>query len=195
MKALALFSNKAAANRSQKNARSTGGAQNLGAENLGAQDLGAQDLGVKAADMSAQLSALRAIVDDLDYGIVVLDQERRVQFINRAFRRFWRVPDELAESKPTFIKLMYHGRGIEAYAVSHDRLGDYVAKQLALIRTGEERPLNIELRNGAAQWRPALDLRQRQRTRASGRCARAARLRRWHDRPEQSAAFSCARRE
>jgi len=148
MKALALFSNKAAANRSQKNARSTGGAQNLGAENLGAQDLGAQDLGVKAADMSAQLSALRAIVDDLDYGIVVLDQERRVRFINRAFRRFWRVPDELAESEPTFIKLMYHGRGIEAYAVSHDRLGDYVAKQLALIRTGEERPLNIELRNG-----------------------------------------------
>ena len=98
--------------------------------------------------MAAQVVALRAIVDDLNYGIVVLDPERRVQFINRAFRRFWRVPDELAESRQSFVRLMYHGRGVAAYAVSHDRLGDYVAKQMDLIRTGEDRPLNIELANG-----------------------------------------------
>jgi diguanylate cyclase (GGDEF)-like protein len=113
-----------------------------------AENAGAEELDTITADPSPPLAALRAIVDDLDYGIVVLDQERRVQFINRAFRRFWQIPDELAESKPTFIKLMYHARGVSPYAVSHDRLGDYVAKQLASIRTGEERPLNIQLRNG-----------------------------------------------
>ncbi len=98
--------------------------------------------------MAAQAGALRAIVDDLDYGIVVLDQEHRVQFINRAFSRFWRVADELADSRQSFVRLMYHGRGAAAYAVSHDRLGDYVAKQMDLIRTGDDQPLNIELRNG-----------------------------------------------
>lgn len=98
--------------------------------------------------MAAQVVALRAIVDDLNYGIVVLDRERRIQFINRAFRRFWRVPDELAESRLSFVRLMYHGRGAAAYAVSHDRLGDYVARQMDLIRTGEDRPLNIALCNG-----------------------------------------------
>jgi diguanylate cyclase (GGDEF)-like protein len=97
---------------------------------------------------ATQLAALRAIVDDLNYGVVVLDQERRVQFINRAFRRFWRVPDELADRLQTFVKLMYHGRGANAYAVSADKLGEYVAKQLDLIRTGEERPLTIRLRTG-----------------------------------------------
>jgi diguanylate cyclase (GGDEF)-like protein len=109
---------------------------------------GGQDLSPETAAMAAQVVALRAIVDDLDYGIVVLDQERRVQFINRAFRRFWRVPDELAESRQSFVRLMYHGRGAAAYAVAHDRLGDYVARQMDLIRTGEEQPLNIELANG-----------------------------------------------
>jgi PAS domain-containing protein len=44
------------------------------------------------ADMAAQLAALRAIIEDLSVGIVLLDQNRRVQFINRAFRRFWQVP-------------------------------------------------------------------------------------------------------
>jgi diguanylate cyclase (GGDEF)-like protein len=101
-----------------------------------------------AADTAAELSALRAIVDDLQYGVVVLDKDRRAQFVNRAFRRFWRVPDELADSRQTFVKLMYHGRGIKAYAVSADKLGDYIAKQLELIRAGDDRPLSIRLTNG-----------------------------------------------
>jgi diguanylate cyclase (GGDEF)-like protein len=101
-----------------------------------------------AADTAAELSALRTIVDDLQYGVVVLDKDRRAQFVNRAFRRFWRVPDELADSRQTFVKLMYHGRGIKAYAVSADKLGDYIAKQLELIRAGDDRPLSIRLTNG-----------------------------------------------
>jgi diguanylate cyclase (GGDEF)-like protein len=102
----------------------------------------------KSAEMAAQLLALGEIVDGLDYGIVVLDQERHVQFVNRAFRRFWRVPDAVADRRQSFVKLMYHGRGATAYAVSQERLGDYVARQLDLIRTGDERPLNIRLRLG-----------------------------------------------
>jgi len=110
-----------------------------------------QERRVELSDAAAtQLVALRAIADDLNYGIVVLDRERRVQFINRAFSRFWRVPDQQAGGGQTFLKLMYHGRGATAYAVFADRLGDYVAKQLDLIRTGEERPLTIRLSNGEA---------------------------------------------
>jgi diguanylate cyclase (GGDEF)-like protein len=101
-----------------------------------------------AVDIACELAALRAVVDDLDYGVVVLDDARRVQFVNRAFRRFWRVPDELADGRQTFVKLMYHGRGIESYAVSADKLGDCVEKQLELIRTGEPRPFDIRLANG-----------------------------------------------
>jgi diguanylate cyclase (GGDEF)-like protein len=108
-----------------------------------------RDLRAQIANMAAQLAAMRAIVDDLNVGIVMLDRERRVKFINRAFRRFWRVPDDMVKSDLTFIRLMYHGRGIKAYAVSHDRLGDYVAKQMDLIRTGEEGPLQIRFANGA----------------------------------------------
>ena len=64
-----------------------------------------------------QPAALRATVDELDPGIVVLDRARRVQFVNRAFRDFWHVPDAGADSRPCFVKLMYHGRGTKAYAV------------------------------------------------------------------------------
>jgi len=103
----------------------------------------------RTAEMAAQIAALRAIIDDLNIGIVVLDQGHQVQFINRAFRRFWRVPDDVAESELSFVRLMYHGRGTRAYGVSPDRVGEYVAKQLELIRSGEERPLQIRFANGA----------------------------------------------
>jgi diguanylate cyclase (GGDEF)-like protein len=107
-----------------------------------------RDVRARIETMTAQLIALRAILDDLDYGIVVLDHDQRAQFVNRAFRRLWRVSDDLAESRPTFVRLMYHGRGTSAYAVSHHQLGDYVAGQLRLIRSGEVRSLNIRLVNG-----------------------------------------------
>jgi diguanylate cyclase (GGDEF)-like protein len=110
-----------------------------------------QDSRAKSLDTDAvQLAAMRAVVDDLNYGVVVLDRERRVQFTNRAFRRFWRVPNRPTDGDRTFLKLMYHGRGMTTYAVSPSKLGDYVAKQLDLIRTGEERPLTIRLSSGEA---------------------------------------------
>lgn len=107
------------------------------------------DAGSAGTDEAAELTALRAIVDDLDHGIVVLDAERRVAFVNRAFRTFWNVPAAVSAARPTFVKLMYHGRGSSAYAVPQHRLGDYIAKQLEAIRSGDGAPVNIRLTSGA----------------------------------------------
>ena len=35
----------------------------------------------------------------LNVGIVVLDKDGRVKFINRAFRCFWRVPDKMVTER------------------------------------------------------------------------------------------------
>jgi diguanylate cyclase (GGDEF)-like protein len=103
---------------------------------------------VSPAEAAAQLMALRSIVDDLSVGIVLLDQEQRVQFVNRAFRQFWRLSDAVAENKLTFSALLYEGRGANASTASYYLLGDYIAKQVDLIRSREERPLHIRLSNG-----------------------------------------------
>jgi diguanylate cyclase (GGDEF)-like protein len=107
-----------------------------------------QRAGAEIEHTAAQLLALRATLDDLDYGVVVLDRERRARFVNRAFRRIWRVADEFADNSPGFLKLMYHGCGADDYAVAHERLGAYVEEQMALIRTGEDRALDIRLADG-----------------------------------------------
>jgi diguanylate cyclase (GGDEF)-like protein len=98
--------------------------------------------------LATERADLRAILDDLNVGIVLLDQDCEVLFVNRAFRRFWRISDALAESRRSFVKLMYYGRGLTASSMSHYRLSEYLARQMKLIQAGGERPLHIRLTNG-----------------------------------------------
>ena len=104
---------------------------------------------IEPAAGDAECAALRAIINELNVGIVLLDEDDRVVFVNRAFRVFWRISDSVAESRMPFVKLMYQGRGMTASTVSHYLLSKYLARQMKLIQTGEEQPLHIRLANGA----------------------------------------------
>ena len=95
-----------------------------------------------------ELAALHAALDQVAFGIVLLDREQRTEYINRAFRRIWRLPDHLAEARLPFVKLMDHEADSRAYLVAPRQLADYVAEQMALIRTGGEQPLDLRLANG-----------------------------------------------
>ena len=99
---------------------------------------------------TAEVSTLRAALNQVDYGVALLDTELRAQFINRAFRRMFRLSDAKAESKPPFVALMYHGRDMRAYAVPDSRLDSYVAERIALVRAGNREPIDIKLANGEA---------------------------------------------
>jgi diguanylate cyclase (GGDEF)-like protein len=94
------------------------------------------------------LRRLHASLDKVEDGIVLLDAELRAQFINRAFRRMWRLPDDKADSKPAFVALMYHGRATRAYAVPDSELNAYVAERTAKVRAGDETPMDLRLLNG-----------------------------------------------
>ena len=80
-----------------------------------------------------ELVMLRAALDLVPVGIILLDAEMRAQFINRAFRRMWRLPNEKAECHPPFVALLYHGRDTRAYAVRSDDIDRYVAERVAVI--------------------------------------------------------------
>lgn len=107
-------------------------------------------LGTFAAERRGHATAVRlsAALDQVDIGIVLLDAETRAEFINRAFRDYFAVPDEIADGKPPFIALMYHGRDTGAFELPEDELGTFIAQRMKMVRTGDARPINIALRNG-----------------------------------------------
>ena len=70
----------------------------------------------------ATATRLASALDQVDIGIVLLDADTRAEFINRAFRDYFALSDEQADSQPPFIALMYHGRDTGAYELPEDEL-------------------------------------------------------------------------
>jgi diguanylate cyclase (GGDEF)-like protein len=95
-----------------------------------------------------QMLALRAALDEIAIGVVLLDHDLRSQFINRAFRRMWALPDVVADRNPPFITLMYHGRDTNAYQIPADQLDAYVAERLQRVRDGVTTPIDLRRTNG-----------------------------------------------
>lgn len=98
--------------------------------------------------MRGHLLALRAALDEVRFGVVLLDHEMRAQFINRAFRKMWRLPDHKADSKPPFVALMYHGRDTRAYEVPAAEIDAYVAERVEHVKRGDPMPRDVRLANG-----------------------------------------------
>jgi PAS domain-containing protein len=91
---------------------------------------------------------LSSALDQVDFGIVLLDSDTRAEFINRAFRDYFALPDEKADSKPPFIALMYHGRDTGAYEMPKDELSAFIAQRTEMMRAGDSTPINIKLKDG-----------------------------------------------
>ncbi|MEA2921742.1 MAG: hypothetical protein QOF07_1705 [Bradyrhizobium sp.] len=96
----------------------------------------------------AAAERLAAALDQVDIGIVLLDSATRAEFINRAFRDYFLLPDHKADSKPPFIALMYHGRDTGAFELPEDELSAFIAERTEMIRSGDSTPININLANG-----------------------------------------------
>ncbi len=93
-------------------------------------------------------AAEQAALDEVDIGIVLLDADTRAEFINRAFRDFFALADEVADSRPPFIALMYHGRDTGAYELAENELADFIATRTEMMRSGDSTPININLADG-----------------------------------------------
>jgi PAS domain-containing protein len=96
----------------------------------------------------ATAERLSAALDQVDIGIVLLDSDTRAEFINRAFRHYFSLSDEQADSKPPFIALMYHGRDTGAFELPEEELSAFIARRTDMMRSGDSTPININLRDG-----------------------------------------------
>jgi PAS domain-containing protein len=95
----------------------------------------------------ATAERLSDALDQFDIGIVLLDVDTRAEFINRAYRDYFSLPDAKADAKPPFIALMYHGRDTGA-ELPAEELNSFIARRMEMMRSGDSTPINIRLANG-----------------------------------------------
>lgn len=92
------------------------------------------------------LVGLRSSLDEAEFGVVLLDADLHATFINRAFRKLWKLPDDLTNGRPKFSDLMSHGRAVLGYEASG--LNEYVEEILTRVRGGDPTPVGMRLIEG-----------------------------------------------
>src|SRR5215204_4809239 len=93
-----------------------------------------------------ELLALRNALDQVAYGVLLLDGELCAHFINQAFRRIWGLPDDIAAARPTFAELLEHGHRAAAYDIADHLLARYIAERSEQVRAGDSEPGELRLR-------------------------------------------------
>jgi diguanylate cyclase (GGDEF)-like protein len=94
--------------------------------------------------MSATASILMSALDEVDYGLVVLDSEFQAQFINRAFYRIWALPALSDGGTCNFADIVEHGRRTGAYVTAPASVEDYVRQRKGRLRLSDGRVLKFK---------------------------------------------------
>lgn len=97
---------------------------------------------------SAWTDVVTAALNEVRYGVVLLDRTLNALFINRAFHEMWALPLPRPGTTYTFRDLMEHGQQTAAYQVSPEEMRRYVDKRIVLVEAGTQPPMQLPLSDG-----------------------------------------------
>lgn len=103
---------------------------------------------VVEAKLEDTLMDLDAVIESIDYGVCFLDKDLRVRLVNRAFRKMWNIPKQLAADKLEVRSLMYYNRYNNIYDVSDEMFDEYVESRIAAILKGPVAPMEFVRKDG-----------------------------------------------
>ena len=108
-----------------------------------------QQLLVKAGnDKDAALNELSVVLENIDYGILFIDQDMRVRVTNQAYRTLWNMPETFYATNPTLAEDMEHSRKQGFYDISDEQWPSYVEQRLNAIREQSDGPVEMQLADG-----------------------------------------------
>ena len=99
-------------------------------------------------EKGALLAEIRAVLDAIDYGVLLLGPDLRARLGNRAFFEMWRLPEASLDGRPTLADLFHFSRDTGLYDVPNDQWETYVAQRVDAIRRGAIPPTQLRLRDG-----------------------------------------------
>jgi PAS domain S-box-containing protein len=96
----------------------------------------------------AALRELEAVVDGIEYGVLLIAPDLRIRLRNRAYREIWRSPDDWVETNPHLSEDFEHSWRHGMYDLGDQSWEDYLRERLAAIRRGHTHPMEIRLADG-----------------------------------------------
>lgn len=98
--------------------------------------------------LAQTLSEFNAVVETIDHGIVLMNDELKICLVNQAFRELWGLPATFTDTMPSLRELMEHSSREGVYPIQPEKTDDYINTRMEQIRKGGIPPTEIELSNG-----------------------------------------------
>jgi diguanylate cyclase (GGDEF)-like protein len=100
------------------------------------------------ARRSDELEGLRNALENVDEGIVLLDADLNVQFLNQKMRKFWDLTPEQAASKPAYADLVAKAARAYHHTTTSFDLKAFVARRVAAVRDPDADAPNLRTADG-----------------------------------------------
>jgi diguanylate cyclase (GGDEF)-like protein len=97
---------------------------------------------------NSELEQLQAALDQVEYGVILLNGDLRAQYINRAFRAMAKMPDAMADAGPAFQDILNHGRRQNAFTLADCEFDAYFELRLKQVRNGDPGPIELRWSDG-----------------------------------------------
>jgi len=95
------------------------------------------------------LQQFDAVLDAIDYGIILMNPDLRATIVNRTFREMWGISDDFIRARPTMAEFIRHiQRTYKLYIVPDDEFEDYVARRVDRVQSGQAFEGTMQLRDG-----------------------------------------------
>jgi len=95
-----------------------------------------------------ELGLVRAGLDQIDYAVMLLDRDFRVQFMNRSAIRNGGLRERPRSEKPPSSELLFEFATNGAFPVPAKKVGQFVAASLEIVRAGNSAPIDMRLTDG-----------------------------------------------
>ena len=98
--------------------------------------------------LARTLAEFNAVVDTIDYGILLLDGDLRVRIANQAYRNLWQMPQSFLDNSPTMREIIEQNSSSGIYDIPPESIPAYIDSRIASIRKGNIAPKEFSLADG-----------------------------------------------
>ena len=107
-----------------------------------------QELATANQEKDAALRELNAVLDNIRYGILFMDESLVIRMTNRAYREMWGVDESFYQPGRTLLEDILKSRELGLYRVEPDDWEAFLESRLESVRKGTLAPEEIHLANG-----------------------------------------------
>ncbi len=108
--------------------------------------------------LTRKVQEFNAVMESIEYGILIMDSDLRARITNRAFRNMWGISEEFLARRPSLREIIESNRGKDIFDIPEERFDCYLDEREAAARKASGIPEEFHRKDGVVYQYQSLAL-------------------------------------